>query len=140
MAGSWNPKLETGIPDVDEQHRELVDAMGALAAALAISDEAAVRNTLECLTHYALVHFEEEERWMRANQFSLLREHVAKHDQFITRVAAMTKDHAEEGTTAVLRLRLQNALSWLEAHIADEDRDLAKHAAAVHRATAATVR
>jgi hemerythrin len=133
----WKTHLETGITDIDRQHRELVDAIGALGAALASTDEEGAARTLECLTGYVLVHFEAEERWMREHRFPLLREHIAKHDQFITRLVAMTKDHVEAGTTAVLKLRLRNALAWLEDHIEDEDRDLGKHGAAKARAVAA---
>lgn len=129
MAGSWKSDLETGIADVDKQHKDLVDAIGALGAALAANDEQAASRILTCLTGYILVHFEAEERWMRANGFPLVREHIAKHDQFVARVVAMTKDHAEEGMSAVLKLRLRNALSWLEEHIEDDDQDLTRHLA-----------
>jgi hemerythrin len=137
VPGTWKPHLETGITDIDTQHRELVDAIGALGAALAATEEEGTARTLECLTGYVLVHFEAEERWMRENRFPLLKEHIAKHDQFITRVVAMSKDHSEEGTSAVLKLRLRNALAWLEDHIEDDDRDLGKHASASARAGAA---
>jgi hemerythrin len=129
MPGGWKAHLETGIPEVDKQHQEITDAIGALGAALACADGEGAAHALDCLRQYVLVHFEAEERWMRANRFPLLREHVAKHDQFITRVVALSRDHAEEGPTAVLRLRLRNALAWLEAHIEDDDRDLARHSA-----------
>jgi hemerythrin len=134
VTGTWKPRLETGISDIDRQHRELVEAIGALGASLASTDEEGAARTLETLTGYVLVHFEAEERWMRENRFPLLKEHIAKHDQFITRVVAMTKDHSEEGTSAVLKLRLRNALAWLEDHIEDDDRDLGKHVAAKTRA------
>lgn len=140
MSGSWKPRLETGIAEIDRQHRELVDAIGALGASLASTDEGGAERTLECLTGYVLVHFEAEERWMRENRFPLLKEHIAKHDRFITRVVAMSKDHSEEGTSAVLKLRLRNALAWLEDHIEDDDRDLGKHVAARARAAAAGAR
>jgi hemerythrin len=133
VSGSWKSHLEIGIPDIDAQHRELVEAIGALSAALAASHEDAVARTIECLTGYVLVHFEAEERWMRENRFPLVREHIAKHDQFVTRVVAMNKDYTEEGTSAVLKLRLRNALAWLEAHIEDDDRDFRRHVGASAR-------
>lgn len=132
MPATWEPRLAIGVPEIDAQHREIVETAAALEAALATSAEAATL-TLEILARYVLVHFETEERWMRSTRYPRLREHVALHDQFIARLVAMTRDHEEGGACSVLLLRLRNALAWLEDHISEDDRRLGMHAAAAVR-------
>jgi hemerythrin-like metal-binding protein len=138
MPGDWMPQRETGISQIDSEHHELVAAAEALGAALVTSSEGEVARTLEGFTGSVLKRFESEERWMRMNRFPLAREHVVKHDQFIARLAAMSKDFGEEGVSAVLKLRLRNALAWLEDHIEDDDRNVGRQHETITRIAAAT--
>jgi hemerythrin len=129
--GTWGPHLEIGVPEIDAQHREIVEAARDLVAALTMAQGDAAAGTLEVLAHHVLVHFETEERWMRETRYPRLREHVAKHDQFVARLVALAKDHAAAGGSSVLALRLRNALAWLEDHTEEDDRKLARHVATV---------
>jgi hemerythrin-like metal-binding protein len=136
MRGTFGPQHELGVPEIDGQHRDIIATALDLVAALSISGEASVAPTLEVLSRYVLVHFEAEERWMRRAGYPRYGEHVARHDQLVARVVAMTRDHAQAGASAVLALRLRNAVAWLEDHIDEDDRKLARfaaeRAAAVH--------
>lgn len=128
MASTFGPHLEIGVAEIDAQHREIVATALDLAAALAISGSAA-GPALEVLTRYVLVHFEAEERWMREVGYPRYADHVAHHDQLVGRLVALTRDHDRSGPSPVLSLRLRNAVGWLEDHIDEEDRRLARFAA-----------
>jgi hemerythrin len=131
VPATWGPHLEIGVPEIDAQHREVVEAALDLVAALSMAQGDVADRILEVLAHHVLVHFETEERWMRQTRYPRVREHVAKHDLFIARLVALEKDHAAAGGSPVLALRLRNALAWLEDHTEDEDRRLARHVRAV---------
>jgi hemerythrin-like metal-binding protein len=134
MASNWGPHLRTGISEIDAQHEELFRVASTMSERLAVVGEVdSTAETLEWLTEFALRHFELEERWMRQNRFRLLREHVEKHDRFLAQLAAMINDLRDNGASAVLKLRLRNALASLEAHVEDDDRGFAKHKAASHQ-------
>lgn len=126
----WGPHLEIGIPEIDAQHRDLVEAAVDVVAALSSAGTAASSRLLDVLAQHVLVHFETEERWMRETGYPRLREHVARHDQLVTRLVALSRDQAHGGAPRVLALRVRNVLSWLEDHTEDEDRKLAQHLAA----------
>lgn len=130
MAATWGAHLEIGVPEIDAQHRDIIAGAKELEAALVSADPEATARTLEHLAHDVLVHFETEERWMRRCRYPGRLEHVRRHDEFVERLLAMGRDRAESGPSAVLRLRLRNALAWLEEHIDGEDRLLGRHAVA----------
>lgn len=58
----WNPSFDTGIPIIDEQHRQLVDLLNDLAGQYVHGADAqhALR-ILDALVDYAAYHFETEE-------------------------------------------------------------------------------
>jgi hemerythrin len=68
---------------------------------------------------------------MRESRYPRLREHVTKHDQLVARLVSLTRDHAEDGSSPLLALRVRNALAWLQDHTEEEDRKLARHVGAL---------
>jgi hemerythrin len=138
VTNTWGPHLEIGVPAIDAQHREIVETALDLVAALTIAETASVARILEVLAQHVLVHFETEERWMRESRYPRLRDHVAKHDQLVARLVALTRDHAEAGPSPLLALRVRNALAWLQDHTEEDDRKLARHVGVVASNGAAT--
>lgn len=129
MQTDWGPHLAIGVQDIDAQHREILRPLAALDAALARGDTGAAALTLQVVSRYVVYHFQTEERWMRRNRYPGLREHMARHDELVADLVAITYDLADDAGTSALRLRVRNAVAWLHEHIRAEDQRLRQHAA-----------
>ena len=76
----WRPEFETGVADVDHEHKELVDLINELHAQL--SDDAAAANVGAFLGEvFARIsaHFALEESIMRKHGYDEYLEHKADH-------------------------------------------------------------
>ncbi len=75
----WSSKILTGLPEIDEQHRQLF----ALAATFSgDGDQIRVLKSLVMLTDYVKVHFREEEAMMVACDYPGLEAHRRLHGEF----------------------------------------------------------
>jgi hemerythrin len=63
MAYQWDSSLETGYEKIDKQHKQLFAAVNNLMEASGSGKgDAAVMETLDFLTGYAIKHFSDEEQ------------------------------------------------------------------------------
>ncbi len=91
----WNENLVTGIPEIDEQHKKLVQLLNFLASSsLYKSDLQGIKNIISELTEYATYHFSTEERiW---HQFfsgdELESTHKDSHDTFVAEIQRLGGD------------------------------------------------
>jgi len=86
---AWRPEFETGIPDVDHEHRELVGLINQLHAALeagASKDEVA-RFLGEVFARIS-AHFALEESIMRKHRYDEYAEHKADHEKLLDDIRA----------------------------------------------------
>jgi hemerythrin len=130
MPVSWSPSLEIGVPEIDHQHRELFARLGGFDDALGRGDSAEIAATFAFLRDYALVHFEHEERLMRAAEYPRFEAHRALHEGFVARLQTLSREHDVQGPSALLRLRARNwIVVWLTDHVGGEDLALGRHVA-----------
>lgn len=130
----WGKYFETGLDDVDDQHRylvEMINRYGELIAenSVAISD---IQAALFELSRYAQFHFKEEEAMMRqagihADHFE---EHIAIHQAFISDVIGMQSFIDAKDSTAASQL-LQFLIHWLAYHILGIDQNMARQIKAI---------
>ena len=123
----WDHRFETGIPLVDAQHRQLVESTNQLGNELILGDidEARLQSLFHSLAEYARHHFVDEERLMREQGIDErhLREHAAKHRQFVEQVVGMWRSRSGMATPGETLHRFLS--SWLTVHILGEDQDMA---------------
>lgn len=126
----WNEKLMTGVNEIDDQHRILVNTLNEANAVL-------VTNTtpdfLEQITRdllsYALYHFETEEDLMQQYGYdeSLAEDaerHQKEHRAFSSKVVAVRE--GLKGGIMISREELLSFLNnWLVNHILNTDKKLA---------------
>ncbi|MDW8322928.1 MAG: bacteriohemerythrin [Burkholderiales bacterium] len=124
MPIAWEPRLDTGIEVIDEQHKRIVNYINQLEAARRSGDRNQVMAVIEELVDYTQSHFGFEEAMMEEAGYEFLKPHQKVHELFIKRVteftmrAAKGEDIAEE---------LQHTLTrWLMNHIANEDHNYAE--------------
>ncbi len=127
----WNDELVTGVVEIDEQHRILVNSINE--ANTRLSDSHINATILEQITQdllsYALYHFETEEGLMQEYGYLQDKEedaasHQRQHREFSANVVAV-----REGIRAGKLISREDLLSflngWLINHILNTDKQLA---------------
>lgn len=130
----WNRNFETGIEEIDEQHRVLVDILNRLAQDCAASPESFQSSrVLEELLSYAAYHFRSEERiWNEhLGEAEMVRNHHDSHQMFFVRIQMLRNSDAEN--RELLRELLEFLTHWLAFHILESDRRMALTVKAVGR-------
>jgi hemerythrin len=127
MPIQWEPRLALGVPLVDRQHRELIDALNAVVAAMAASRaREEVGPLLDFLGRYVATHFADEEQLMRSSRYPAAAAHQAEHAEFTAAFRGFAAEFARSGATTGLAIRLNGATcEWLREHIGGSDRKLA---------------
>lgn len=124
----WNDHFDTGLAEIDRQHRKLVELLNALASHLAYRTELpelhAVIDALMDYTHY---HFETEERiWHEflpgdADEV----EHKRIHAGFVETVRRIKSEAAAKSAEQVVQDALAFLARWLASHILETDKRMA---------------
>ena len=124
---SWNPALETGLPEIDQQHMELYALVNDLnAAALVGTGPQQLERMLHRILRYASVHFATEEALMADSSYTDSVAHAAIHAAFAEQVQCLAQEYAEGHGKSVLGLAVFMQ-DWLESHIQAVDRPLVDH-------------
>lgn len=121
----WDPKLATGIPLVDSQHREMFNRLDIL---LDRNARNRVSATLEFLGEYVLRHFGCEEMMMKCGKFPDTDHHIREHQEFVARYLELKREY-ESGEEDMLTLMKLTSFvqSWLHEHIMTDDKAFADY-------------
>ena len=115
----WLPELDTGIDEIDRQHRRIVDYINQLHEVRATHDREVLGNVIGDMIDYTVSHFVFEEALMESAGYSFSGPHKKVHDLFTRRVSEMkTRFDAGEDVTDELHGMLSR---WLFNHIRNED-------------------
>lgn len=123
----WNKNFETGIEEIDEQHKVLIMLLNKLANSLTQDEAFEIEETFNELAKYAQYHFESEEAiWNKyIKEESLIIEHKESHDSFLPEVAKIQKENEGKTIHETIEEILLFLIRWLAFHIIDEDKRLA---------------
>ncbi|ARU04650.1 hemerythrin [Comamonas serinivorans] len=115
----WTPDLDTGIHEIDVQHRRIVDYINRLNSARMGSDRAAIGAVIEETIDYTLSHFAFEEALMVDAGYLYSGPHKRVHELFTKRVTEFrTRFEAGEDIADELHGMLGR---WLINHIRADD-------------------
>jgi hemerythrin len=118
----WSASHEVFVPELDDEHKEIFEAVAGLRKALAgdtpSADLAALTNRL---AGCAMDHFAHEERLMRAARYDSLRWHKQQHDGVRRQVSEFAARIEQGDRTAGLAL-VEYLSSWLANHTRVADR------------------
>lgn len=123
---SWNKHFETGIAEIDRQHRQLVSLLNQVAsAAVGDSSDIDLDDLLDELSAYADHHFKEEEAiWAdHLEGEKVLADHRKYHSGFAERVGELYQSRNCQKET--LHEILSFLTHWLARHILQNDREMA---------------
>ena len=116
----WDDRYRIGSEKIDEQHQGFFTLFNELEQALeAENTEEAVTKTLDALFEYVQMHFEEEERLMREQQYPAMNEQVAVHAAFVKQVWLMIQSRNDQQRFVIELLQMMK--DWLVTHITSLD-------------------
>ncbi len=116
----WEERYNTGIEEIDRQHRTLVGMINKLGQAKkGQGDRKTIQDVIEELSQYTVSHFAFEEDLMETSGYRYLKPHQNIHKTFIKKVEGFSNrfqagDDIVEEFHSLLR-------SWLLQHIQNDD-------------------
>lgn len=126
MAFQWTADLATSVPEIDDQHKELIVRVESLLSALAQGkgrDE--ISRIVQFLTDYVVFHFGNEERYMQKFGYSNTQQHRAQHELFVKIFLRLKERLLIEGASPqLIEDARQLVVDWLVNHIKFSDRAL----------------
>lgn len=115
----WTPDLDTGIHEIDVQHRRIVDYINRLNTARMSGNREEIGTVIEETIDYTLSHFAFEEALMVDAGYLYSGPHKRVHDLFTRRVMDFqTRFGAGEDVADELHAMLSR---WLINHIRADD-------------------
>ena len=116
---AWVPELDTGIDEIDRQHRRIVDYINKLYELRESPDREALGDVIGEMVDYTLSHFVFEETLIENAGYMFAGPHKKVYELFTRRVSEMqTRFDAGEDVAAELHGMLSR---WLFNHIRNED-------------------
>jgi hemerythrin len=127
----WDKTLSVDVPEIDEDHRRLVDLFNMLNHSVMEGDapnyiEAVMEELISCTAW----HFKHEERLMLKYGYEGLLEHKSEHEELIASATALQQKLRQE-SKPVLSEDIQFLEHWLTGHILGPDMDLGAYLCAV---------
>jgi hemerythrin len=115
----WVPELDTGIEEIDTQHKRIVDYINRLYDIRETPNRDSIRDVIEEMVDYTISHFAFEEGMMENAGYTFAAPHKRVHELFARRVGEIKK-RFDNGDNVVEELH--GMLSrWLFNHIRNED-------------------
>jgi hemerythrin len=124
----FSKDMEVGVQEIDKQHMELVNRLNSL---LSMGNDAAskeeTQKTMDMVGEYIVVHFADEEKLQRKNNYPEYESHREMHKFYISEFQRLKKDFDENGHSLKFAMDLNNSLiNWIVKHIKSADVKLGK--------------
>ena len=117
----WREEFETGINEVDRQHRRLVELIDELYTAMSQGrGKDVLGKVLSELIKYTKTHFAYEEYLMNIHQYPELMAHKMEHKRLTDRVIDFERNF-EQGNTGITVNLMDFLKGWLSNHILKTD-------------------
>ena len=118
----WTNDFETGIVQVDDQHRKLVEIVNKFDDATKRGKGSRVMNEiLTDLLSYTAEHFVDEEKLMEDAEYPKLKQHKSQHRQLLQKVERLQFEFDQQGKRITVEVR-EFLKYWLINHILKEDK------------------
>ena len=123
----WDQSYDTGIEEIDRDHRGLVKLINDLYEAMQDgSGGALLLPIFSALKHYTETHFDREERFMVDCDAPDQERHFQEHKQMMAKLADLESRH-RQGEAAISLQTLTYLRDWLKNHICVVDQAVADH-------------
>lgn len=131
----WSDNFNTGVDEIDQQHRKLVAILNQVASFITLQrTNIDPDNLIGELVDYAVFHFDSEENyWLNSlPESEYTKQHRDTHNQFIQRVNDLKESAKALSEEQWLDELLSFLASWLASHILKSDKHMALLVEAVH--------
>jgi hemerythrin len=123
----WDKTLSVDVPEIDEDHRRLVDLFNILNRSVVDGDaENYIEAVMDELISCTAWHFKHEERLMLKYGYEGLVEHKSEHEELIASAKALEQNFLQQGK-AVSSEDIQFLEHWLTGHILGADMSLGSY-------------
>jgi hemerythrin len=119
----WGAEFSIGIPEIDRQHRAIVDCIGLLQDAVTAGERwSTVNGALGRLSDCVRNHFAVEESLMRIMDYPELGRHAEEHQKFAAKLQTMHEDSLKGNFSDEM---LEIIDTWLRHHMLGSDKSYA---------------
>ena len=119
---AWRKEFETGFPEVDKEHAELVGVInGAVAKLGSNPPKDVVRAVLEEIQDMISAHFTHEEQIMEARGYDQYEEHKADHEFLLDEIGALINSLEAESQFIQSEALVRCVSSWFTEHCRTKD-------------------
>ena len=119
----WEEEYSIGIPEIDQQHRVIVECITLVEEAVSGKNEkmrwSAVHGAIGRLADYVRIHFAVEESLMRMHGFPELEQHIEEHLRFANDLSVLQRRSLGSDVSEDMVAFLS---TWLRGHVTDVDR------------------
>jgi len=117
----WTKSLETGVPKIDEQHKELFRQADVL---IDPSQKDRIESILNFLKDYVNKHFFDEETLHKLSQYPKADFHKKLHADFVVSLKDLFQQFANSGNKPTMIMTINTAVvGWLKEHIMVHDKE-----------------
>lgn len=130
MSISWRAELEIGVPEIDNQHKGLVEALNSfLTACRNGQGMSELKSILEFLDNYVVQHFNDEEKLQVESCYPEYELHRQQHLDLISRMDCLKKEFNSNSVPDISHILAMNStlVEWLVKHIAGSDKRLGRY-------------
>lgn len=121
----WTDDFNVGIPEIDEQHKALLEFINVIHSAILERKGTAVcAGVLDELVDYTRIHFGLEQSLMRIGNYPEYETHCAQHRKFVNDIESL-QGKIHSGKAAISFELLHFLRTWLIRHILGEDKKYA---------------
>jgi len=117
----WNAEFETGVPEMDQQHRKLFNLVNRFYTALKQGDKDRAKEILMDFSGMLFNHLRDEEKFMERIGYPELEDHIRLHRSLVSMVKEV-RDDFERNDPKAFSQSLSLIMSWLLTHIKKSDR------------------
>ncbi len=118
----WIPAFETGIAEMDEQHKQLITLANQMFASFKLDkNKKEIKENIRSFMDFASYHFGNEENYLEKFNFEFTKEHSADHKQFIKTLSQFQKDYAAN-KIKFLDHSMESIKKWLFHHFSEVDK------------------
>lgn len=120
MPSGWHDSYAIGLPEIDQEHRALVEVIAVLSKGYCERD--LVDTQIKILERYIEEHFAREEELMHQTGYPDLESHRDMHHDFTAQVQSMRTRWALDNTPELHAEIAAELGHWMHDHILRVDR------------------
>lgn len=120
---TWRKSYELGIPEIDAQHKNLMELINlTIIAKCEGKQESVLKEVFYKTIEYTKVHFASEENHMARNGYPVLQTHKLQHRELVAEIVELL-EKLHKGEQAAMMNLPEILKSWFVNHILKRDKE-----------------